>query len=134
MPLVWVIMLGFLVLGDVPNRWTLAGAAIMVMSGLHILHGVRGREDPTFVLTLPDSGPRIARAFAATAATTMTGSAPGFSGLVESQDMDAAVGEAFRWARPDGIVLLSPAAPSFGRFRDYRDRGDQFANAMRALT
>jgi UDP-N-acetylmuramoylalanine--D-glutamate ligase len=47
--------------------------------------------------------------------------------------MEAAVGEAFRWARPDGIVLLSPAAPSFGRFRDYRDRGDQFAAAMRAL-
>ena len=40
---------------------------------------------------------------------------------------------AFPWARPDGIVLLSPAAPSFGRFRDYRDRGDQFAAAMRAL-
>jgi UDP-N-acetylmuramoylalanine--D-glutamate ligase len=47
--------------------------------------------------------------------------------------METAVGEAFGWARPDGIVLLSPAAPSFGRFRDYRDRGDQFAAAMRAL-
>ena len=126
-----------------------------------LAHGVRGRRDPTFVLTLPDSGPRIARAFAATAATTVTrrgglggspprastvtrrgGSGgspprasrdPGFSGVIECQDMDAAVGEAFRWARPDGIVLLSPAAPSFGRFRDYRDRGDQFAAAMRAL-
>jgi len=29
-------------------------------------------------------------------------------------------------------VLLSPAAPSFGRFRDYRDRADAFARAMRA--
>jgi drug/metabolite transporter (DMT)-like permease len=43
--LVWVIALGFLVFGDVPNRWTLAGSAIVVASGLYILHRerVRGR-------------------------------------------------------------------------------------------
>ena len=41
---------------------------------------------------------------------------------------------AVAWARPDGVVLLSPAAPSFGHFRDYRDRGDHFAAAMRALS
>jgi UDP-N-acetylmuramoylalanine-D-glutamate ligase len=31
------------------------------------------------------------------------------------------------------VVLLSPAAPSFGHFRDYRDRAEAFAHAMRAL-
>ena len=36
-----VIVLGFLVFGDLPNRWTLAGAAIVVASGLYILHRER---------------------------------------------------------------------------------------------
>jgi len=49
-------------------------------------------------------------------------------------DLASAVGRGYRWARPDGVVLLSPAAPSFGRFRDYRDRGEAFARAMRANT
>jgi UDP-N-acetylmuramoylalanine-D-glutamate ligase len=32
------------------------------------------------------------------------------------------------------VVQLSPAAPSFGQFKDYRDRGEAFARAARALT
>ena len=93
--------------------------------------GVRSRTAPTRVLTLPDSGPRISAAFAAAAAAAATAD-EGFAGAVNCPDLEAAVAAAFAWARPDGIVLLSPAAPSFGRFRDYRDRGDQFAAAMRA--
>jgi UDP-N-acetylmuramoyl-L-alanine---L-glutamate ligase len=58
----------------------------------------------------------------------------GFRGVRECPDLETAVTNAFAWAKPDGIVLLSPAAPSFGHFRDYRDRGDQFAAAMRACT
>src|SRR6202012_2434143 len=89
---------------------------------------VRLRAEPTLVLTLPDSGPRISAAFASAA-----GEPAGPGGVRDCRDLDEAVDRAFAWARPDGIVLLSPAAPSFGRFRDYRDRGDHFAAAMRAL-
>ena len=34
--------------------------------------------------------------------------------MTDCPDLDAAVAAGFRWARPDGMVLLSPAAPSFG--------------------
>ena len=94
-----------------------------------LAQGVKVRVEPTIVLTLPDSGPRITDAFTATA----TPGDGGFAGIDDCQDLDDAVARAFAWARPDGVVLLSPAAPSFGRFRDYRDRGDHFAAAMRAL-
>jgi UDP-N-acetylmuramoylalanine--D-glutamate ligase len=95
-----------------------------------LAEGVKGRQEPTLVLTVPDSGPRIAEAFAATA----TPADAGFDGIHDRDDLDEAVASAFAWAQPDGIVLLSPAAPSFGHFRDYRDRGDHFAAAMRTLT
>ena len=89
--------------------------------------GVSGRESPTYVLTLPDSGQRISAAFAATGTR-----GEGFAGVTDCRDLETAVAAAFAWARPDGIVLLSPAAPSFGQFRDYRDRAEAFARAMRA--
>ena len=53
--------------------------------------------------------------------------------MTDCPDLAAAVAAGFRWAQPDGIVLLSPAAPSFGVFKDYRDRGEAFARAVRAL-
>ncbi|MBO0777113.1 MAG: UDP-N-acetylmuramoyl-L-alanine--D-glutamate ligase, partial [Actinobacteria bacterium] len=81
------------------------------------------RDAPTFVLTVPDSGPRIRAAIEA--------GSPGKAETAACEDVTAAVARGFQWARPGGVVLLSPAAPSFGRFRDYRDRGDAFARAMR---
>jgi len=99
--------------------------------------GVHAREAPTFVLTLPDSGPRISAAFlsaapggAAGAAAGPPGAVSGFAGVTDCPGLDAAVAAAFDWARPDGIVLLSPAAPSFGHFRDYQDRADAFTRAF----
>jgi drug/metabolite transporter (DMT)-like permease len=39
--IVWVIVLGYLVFGDLPNRWTLVGCTIIVASGLYLLHRER---------------------------------------------------------------------------------------------
>jgi UDP-N-acetylmuramoyl-L-alanine---L-glutamate ligase len=86
--------------------------------------GLAAREEPTLVLAVPDSGPRIQAAIEA--------EGPAKVDVVACADLDAAVERGFGWAAPDGVVLLSPAAPSFGRFRDYADRGEAFARAMRA--
>jgi UDP-N-acetylmuramoylalanine--D-glutamate ligase len=91
--------------------------------------GVLARQSPTFVLTLPESGPRISAAF--THATVEQ--AAGEVQVRDCPNLAAAVTSGYQWARPDGIVLLSPAAPSFGQFRDYRDRAEVFAQAMRDL-
>jgi drug/metabolite transporter (DMT)-like permease len=39
--IIWAIALGYLVFGDLPHRWTLVGCAIIVASGLYILHRER---------------------------------------------------------------------------------------------
>jgi drug/metabolite transporter (DMT)-like permease len=47
--LVWAMTFGYLVFADVPARWTLAGAAIVIASGLYLLHReriVRGAVAP----------------------------------------------------------------------------------------
>jgi UDP-N-acetylmuramoyl-L-alanine---L-glutamate ligase len=93
--------------------------------------GVLARHEPTLVLTLPDSGPRI-RTEIERAASSAPNQA--FAGVTDCADLDSAAAAGFRWARPDGTVLLSPAAPSFGHFRDYRDRSEAFAHAMRAIS
>jgi drug/metabolite transporter (DMT)-like permease len=41
--IVLVIVLGYLVFGDVPQRWTIAGVVIVVASGLYLLHRERTR-------------------------------------------------------------------------------------------
>jgi UDP-N-acetylmuramoylalanine--D-glutamate ligase len=91
--------------------------------------GLRGRPAPTLVHTLPDNGPRIH----AEVESVLPGSAA-VEGIIDCDDLDAAVTRAFDWARPDGIVLLSPAAPSFGHFRDYRDRAQAFTHAIATCT
>ncbi|MER7444265.1 UDP-N-acetylmuramoyl-L-alanine--D-glutamate ligase [Micromonospora avicenniae] len=73
------------------------------------------------VIGIPDSGPRIVEALA---------------GLpkVRTETVDDLV-DAVRLAREltpvGGVVLLSPAAPSYGRFRNFEHRSEVFAEAVR---
>jgi UDP-N-acetylmuramoylalanine--D-glutamate ligase len=53
--------------------------------------------------------------------------------ISETTSMREAVRRAASLASPGDIVLLSPACASFDLFRDYRDRGDQFKQAVNEL-
>jgi len=49
------------------------------------------------------------------------------------QSMAEAVKQASQWAEDGDVVLLSPACASFGLFKDYQDRGQQFQLAVNNL-
>jgi UDP-N-acetylmuramoylalanine--D-glutamate ligase len=85
--------------------------------------GLAGRGAPTLVLvTASEAAGRIRAALAA--------AGPGAPPVTACDDLTAAVAAGHDWARPDGVVLLSPAAPSFDRFHDYRARAEAFRRAI----
>ena len=75
---------------------------------------------PYAMIALPDNGQKIFECFVATGAVPEGGLHP-VSGLKE------AVSLAQQLVPRKGCILLSPGAPSFPHFRDYEDRGEQFA-------
>ena len=99
-----------------------------------LVSGLATRPAPTLVvITESEAAPRIRAAFDAFAAFSPSSDADDLLDVVELPDLDAAARVGRDWARPDGVVLLSPAAPSFDRFRDYRERADVFAAAVGRL-
>ena len=73
------------------------------------------------VIGIPDSGPRIIEAL---------------SGLDRirteiAEDLPAAVRLARKLTPADGVVLLSPAAPSYGRYRNFEHRSEAFTEAIK---
>jgi len=45
--LIWVVILGYLVFGDLPDYWTLIGASVVIASGMYLLYRERERSLPT---------------------------------------------------------------------------------------
>lgn len=71
------------------------------------------------LLTIPDNGPDIARCFRESVGNRV--------GTIENLDgLEPAVARARALARKGAVVLLSPGAPSFSRFRDFEQRGESF--------
>jgi UDP-N-acetylmuramoylalanine--D-glutamate ligase len=53
--------------------------------------------------------------------------------IIENATMPFIVERAHDVARPGSVVLLSPSSASFGLFKNYEDRGNQFIAAVNAL-
>jgi len=79
------------------------------------------RDGATLVVTLPDNGPAIGRLVAERSAIE----------VVDAADLGVAVAVAVQWLGHEGLVLLSPAAPSFSQFANWEERSDAFAAAAR---
>lgn len=84
---------------------------------------------PGFIFGLPDSGPRLLGLIEA---------ALDLAGLRDEVHLEAvasmqqAVTRARQVVSPGGHVVLSPAAPSFGAYRDYQHRADDFRHWITA--
>jgi UDP-N-acetylmuramoyl-L-alanine---L-glutamate ligase len=81
------------------------------------------------VVALPDTGGRLLEAVRQ-AAGRARATPPA---LLQADGVDAAVASATAAIDGEGIVLLSPAAPSFNAFRDFTERGERFAAAVTRL-
>jgi len=85
------------------------------------------RREPTFVVTLPVNGSRIHAAIAEAVALTGTPVE-----VHDTGDLETAVNRARKWCEPGSVLLLSPAAASFGQFRNYKERSAAFRHIMEA--
>ena len=53
--------------------------------------------------------------------------------IIENATAEKFTQKAAEYAQPGSVILLSPAAASFGLFKNYVDRGEQFIAAVQAL-
>ncbi len=70
------------------------------------------------VLGVPSTGPRLI-------AAALDAGVPA-ERAIETEGMEEAVTRALALAPPGAVILLSPAAPSYDRYRDFEERGERF--------
>jgi UDP-N-acetylmuramoylalanine--D-glutamate ligase len=90
---------------------------------------IASRPEPTLVMTLPANGNRIHAAILEAADRAGTPRPE----VRDTGDLTTAVAKAFAWAEPGAVILLSPAAASFGQFKNYQDRAGAFMRAMESF-
>lgn len=74
------------------------------------------------VITMPDNGYRIAETIKKEMNNTNSDLI-----LYESNSLEDAVNKAKEITPKNGIILLSPGSPSYGKFKNFAERGDNFA-------
>ena len=112
---------------------SLEGRRLAILVGGHdrgidyaeLIDALAGRAAPTLVVGLPESGVRMVAAVAARGTDTESTAAG---------SIDEAVGLADEWIGEEGVVLLSPAAPSFSQFANWKERSEAFGESVRRRT
>ncbi len=106
---------------------TAAGLAGYAPGTVHLILGGLGKGQDFRELRPAVEG-RVARAYLIGAAASEIGAAlAGVVPVEQCATLDEAVRRAAAIARSGDVVLLSPACASFDQFRDYKQRGDDFA-------
>ncbi|MGY1622655.1 UDP-N-acetylmuramoyl-L-alanine--D-glutamate ligase [Geodermatophilus sp. SYSU D00965] len=94
----------------------LAGGQDRGLDYADLARAVVARDGSVRVVTVPDTGARLAADIRAAAAEAGV-AAP----VTETASLGEAVAEALRTAPRGGVVLLSPGAPSYNRYRNYEE-------------
>ncbi len=120
------------------SKGTNVGAAVSALRGLEerkvvLIAGGRDKHGDYAPLAAELGAKGKALVLIGEAADRIADAVRGVVETARASSMEQAVTLASSFAGPGDAVLLSPACSSFDMFKDYKDRGDAFVRAVRAL-